>query len=66
MRPLSSNSTLAWATMYLSFLPRRKIFAVGYIFGRLLLGAELLIGGFNLGARGDIAHFIIGIAGFKP
>ena len=35
----------------LVFFPRREIFAVGFEFGRLLLGAELAVGLFELPAR---------------
>ena len=46
----------------LVFFPRREVLAVGFEFGRLLLGAELAIGLLDLRPRHDVADLVIGVA----
>ena len=49
----------------LVFLPGGKILAVGFVLGRLLLGAELAVGFLGLPARHRVAHFVIQVAGVE-
>ena len=62
---LSSSPTLAWAIDVLVFLPRREVFAVGFVLGGLLLGGEFGLA-FSISARRTMSPDLVsGVAGIE-